>query len=565
MEIPNSPSSPPERREVPDFVLARDGVATRQPDKQEFKALRHVIVGTIFYKSGRKDGGILPVSLRAKGFKLSEYMWIAILDDLLDPKILRNTYKSRGHLSGDTRIARTRDYFLKSLLEFRLDDVVDMVNLMHEINGVVKPDAEGVAVDPYYEEAFCYVLSSLIDRMRDYYEHELHIPRMRGGKPNPEFQRISSALCDLWYGVARQMGLRRRPATVEDHDRFVAAHEARSHREMEEDPGLQDKASEMAANFLPKIAKLANTSQAEVVETIRRLRPDLAAMLRLDARAWSASNEREDAGRWATVKGITSTVLGKIKTLIAGKPEGEKTIDALRTVALGPGADRSVRAVFHFARARKDFELRRSTVRLGPGEPLIAQGGEPDFLYVMLRSSAPLEVVRTEGGRETTLRMLPPDEATVLGEIAMFRGAASSTVRAPAAGADVDVVKIPRAQFLSMLQQDEGLWLKRTLVPKMQARLRHIEIALRQAGMQNDPAFLSILNDMHAIATQSGPIDPQKMKAAVSALQDRIIAYMQDTPDLPEAVAHHCVAVLWDLRLSAKFGNGPDAAPAASQ
>ncbi len=525
-----------ESSENTEFDLERDGVENTLPDDRKLGRLQRSIVAPVILKGKTTEIG-------KRMFRLSAYMWIAILDDLLDRKIAINTFKNRGHADGEKRIGRTRDFFLGSMVHNRMQDIDDFVNLVHELAGVCDRDASGeIGVTPYYEQSFLYVLSSLIERMRDYYERELRIRR-----ESEEGRRLAKDLCDFWYGIAHRVGLHRRPEGVEGHEAFVATHESRIIPEMEGDASTQEKIHGMAERFLPMVAKISNTSQAEFVELLQSVRPTLARLLALDGKEYSSQRPRTRSLAAETLRYFAGSLSNKIRLLLSGPTEQEKTLAILRQAAIRPHAYPAIRAVYHLSRLRPDIHLARERLHLQKGEALIEEGCSPDNLYIVLSTSAPLDIVV----KKEKVAEIGPGKPRILGEMGMFKGITQASVLARE-DADLEVIRIPREQFTELLKFPEGTWLKRTLIPQMQSRLKDNERTLQQAG--EDALLTQISKEAEAIAA-----DPARERAELSeridALMGTTLSYLQ-RENISAQTIEKLVAKLWDLGLLKETLNG---------
>jgi CRP-like cAMP-binding protein len=326
---------------------------------------------------------------------------------------------------------------------------------VHRIAGVVKTGLDGKPeVIDYYKDSFTYVLSSLIDRTRDFYEYELGIKR-----DSDEGRKIAKDLCEFWYGVGQQAGLRQGPATVEDHDKFVEAHEARIFREMRASPSMQAKASLMAGRFMRSIAEYSNSSEDAVAKLMIKLRPEtLGHLLGIDSREWPTEQ----------IRARPSERKHKADVLA----EDDPTVQALRRANVEN--DLGIATIIqlgHLGHLTKD-ELKRETVHVMRGEELTTEGKQPDKLYVVLGTTTPLEVTqKTPDGQDVLLDTIQPGgKPTVLMEGLVRRTRiATETVRAQQEG-DVDVVSIPKEAFLALMEGGEDKrWIETAFLPKVQA------------------------------------------------------------------------------------------------
>lgn len=100
---------------------------------------------------------------------------------------------------------------------------------------------------------------------------------------------------------------------------------------------------------------------------------------------------------------------------------------------------------------RAEFMEGAKTVRFGPGEEIISEGGQPSSLFVLI--SGKVEVTKgIPGHGDRKLATLDADrERTVVGERGLLgQSGASATVRA---AGEVEAIEIPRETFRRMISE----------------------------------------------------------------------------------------------------------------
>jgi len=569
--------------------------------EKNFYEIRRHVLGPIFKN---------PFKALGRFDKLRKYMWVAILDDLFDPKIAKSTFISGGHGNTDSRISRTGEYFGDVLVKYQMDEVKELVNFLHETFGISNRDPKTgeLSIDPHYIDAFTYVAGSMIERQRDFFEHELGIKR-----ESPKGQDMALDLCDLWYGAAHDLGLNDRPETVKDHDNFIKAHEAKiMHQTLSSDAKQSSESKQkmvrgMTDKMIPVLAKYAGCTPKEMADCVKHIRsPELAKLLDIDREGTPSKDSTEPVIKpepWSTQKEDQTNPLIRtydhVRSIIFPQ-EKDPVLAALRKAG-NQTRDRVIQAIYHMADRRSDkITLERKTIHLNPNETLIEPGVPSENLYVVLdilNKNGSLELVRTSDKElmksdaddevpETphkvkVLKILPGNPA-VLGEVGMVRGTTIGTVKAGRDGAVVDAVVIPRKQYLELLELNERPWLERNLARKVQGQMKRHEAATaefkkvkgliknKDTGEDKDTELRDIMEKIQGLGDSNASGAQTQLAEDTSKLQDRIIAYIQDehTPEEHlQVMGRYLASALWDLGLSRKLAGekGPATARESSR
>ncbi len=258
------------------------------------------------------------------------------------------------------RIDRTRNFFAPVVSEDLSQDKfrkhLDLVNWMHTMTGVVSDQPGAPVVTDYYRAGFTFVITSLKEMMRQFFEREMK---------DADMPKIDQALHDIWYGAGAAVGADTKPADGEADREFYEAYKARITKQINGDPKTRNIAKLLAIAFLPGIAENCRCSEQEFVQLVQQIEPDLFDALDLgtsdlpaefvESLGTSKKHEqqayrefhRKHQGKWlkqrpkmpdfsATIAGgvlaIGKHVSGKVAALFRGKkkPDGrEVTLDTM--------------------------------------------------------------------------------------------------------------------------------------------------------------------------------------------------------------------------------------------
>lgn len=548
------------------------------------------------YKVGQYQRALVLKILQKYGvdpYDLVARMWSGIVDDLVHPEVIGTTYPAGGYEDGERRIQLTKLFFLMSMWLMKggdyLDEIIEMVNCMHLNASVVREtdDGTGVKVNDQKLRGFMYVVSSLIERMRDGFRSEKRLGEKAVEKDSEEYKKIGQALYDFWYQVGSWVGLDKRPKDLDAHDRFIAAEEhgpngifwdvdGTERQDGDVNPEwkkrrekLRKWGQETFLNFektIRAISKFKDTPQ-EYIE--RHVRPEVARALGLKTIDWQAHADADVAARagetpaegssqrgvWQTIKRLVGAGLAKLKETFSEESARQARVKRALRKAVFPKhptnkrrkmrkPDMPVRALYQFVRQHPEFPLQMVRRKLAPGEMLIRQGDAGQFLFVLLELSKPLQV-------ETVAEVCDGDSCrrcevenlnriarpTILGENSVEGRAATATVRAlrpDEEGGDEEptellMIMIPRDQFTDVMKFP---MFRKALIKIRRDRLGNIERRIAGfAQREKDDAMDGIARLIQQITGESGtPVtDESAQRESLARLRDMAKAYMGET------------------------------------
>ncbi len=376
--------------------------------------------------------------------------WAGIYRSLLVPSIVATSYRNEGHFRSPERIGGTEGFFEGAFRKPRKDrslrEVIRQVNLRHHVAGIVFRTGEDVEVMPGYEADFAYVATAFIEGMRRGYEAN-GVPRgsARG-------RRLAEDLCTILYQVAGMVGLRRAPASLEAHERFCAAFETH-HDNTPASPRNLATAREIARRIFPVTAAFSATRPGE--HLTRHLDARTTSRLFPGGKEDLALLPEESGAHRGALRGARAVASGFVKSFwikstslpspppaldhlwaaydrTRGEEEEGKLIGSIILFALGSDPDDAA-----WYRPRR--------VVLSPGEPLIRQGEMTDSMIVLLKTSSPLRMTRTDGGEQIEIAVI--NGPTVLGEDSLWNEKPSFYAVVPQDHAELELVDVDRRHF----------------------------------------------------------------------------------------------------------------------
>ena len=355
------------------------------------------------------------------------FAWGGIYRTLLVGSIVATSYRNEGLFRAGERIRGTGDFFRGSFLLPRSSEafreIVRLVNLRHHVAGVVGRDADGgYRVIDGYEADYAYVATAFIEAIR------------RGvaacGLPaeSPRGRALAERVCTILYQVAGFTGLRRVPGDLAAHERFRDAYD-RHLRAHPASPRVQRMAREIARRIVPVTAMLAGETVPGHIR--RHLDRETAAFLFPEPTGADLESQREEWGRRHRARRAVDAIRARseARERVWNRPDVAALHRAYEEAASDNTDDRLIGAILLHAIdghvepegvAARPFE--RRTIELAAGEPLIRQGETVGRMYVVLSTTAALQVLHRTDADPRPRLVATLAAPTVLGEIGMWRG-----------------------------------------------------------------------------------------------------------------------------------------------
>ena len=457
----------------PDRDLSEVNRATTMQDARRFQSNQWNLIRDII-------GSYAPNLLKFGRFGLNAFtadMWSGIIDDLIDPTIVRYAKKRQGYKDGEERIHLTEEFFMSFILmglqSKSLQDVLRSVNIKHMRAGLVEPvDQEqgngkpgpqflhmqirsDLPPEEYskIENSFLYVIGSMVERMRDALE------RQGIERESPKGRQLAERLREFWYQIGGCVGLVRVPKDVAAHERFIAAHEKNI---FEHDEGTRVKAREMAQKFIPTIAEICGMSPKEFID--HHIRPEVRKTL-----GGFGDLETIEKKKTSLIGFVTKTISNMVRRALSPPP---LWMQQLEKAVLERGGDLMVNAVLDYCRAHPAVNLR--AFKTTPGTTLIQQGAQRSTVLLPILFDQPLSVlVKSNGNGSVEVAQIT--RPTLLGEIGVHtRTPAGATVESVGA---VSGLVIPAKEFDSMMKDKN---FRSAVLLTIRERMKHNEDLLRE-------------------------------------------------------------------------------------
>jgi len=379
--------------------------------------------------------------------------WAGIFRSLRVGSIVTTSYRNEGHFRAGERIFGTGDFFGGAFRLARaaadIHELVQVVNLRHHAAGVVTRHDGGVRVLPGYEADYAYVATAFVECLRRGYA-------LVGIAPEGDLgRRIGAELVTILYQVAGLTGLARVPRDLDAHERFRDAYERRL-AARPPSGRVRRMAQEIAHRIVPLTAALSDVTVRRHIgrhfdpATAELLFPGGAVPEELEAR------RAEWLRRLAGMPGLDAIdTRATARRAIQARPDVAALEAAYRAAPSDLTADRLIGAILlhELDRADPAARLERRSIDLAPGEALIRQGQPVREMYVLLATTAPLVVLRTDDAGAEPRQVATLVAPTVLGEIGMWRGQPAVATVLSRGPARLDVLVIDAHTFATLKEE----------------------------------------------------------------------------------------------------------------
>lgn len=383
--------------------------------------------------------------------------WAALYQTLRVPSIVSTTYRNEGHLRAGERIFGTGEFveiFRLPRGDRFLHDMIRVINLRHHVAGVVLPSGvvnlpegqSGADVFPGYEADYAYISASFAENlMRGY--------RACGLRPGSRsWRRIGGRLAAILYQSAGATGLHRAPRDFAAHEDFCRSYETRF---LNNPPGdrLAGMARDIARRILPITAALTGIPMEEHLE--RHVDPVSREWLFPDR---GITDElRGEHARWLTLSGDRAWKSREAERQqqrdeLWSRPDVAALWKAYLRIPPSSTDSRLMGAILLHAIDDPGASYRVEELRLGAGEPLLRQGEVSKRMIVVLDSSQPLLVHRSDpctGERQLEEITAP----AIVGDLGLLANRPELASTGPGREAVLQVMFIDRTQYSSLSTQ----------------------------------------------------------------------------------------------------------------